>query len=253
MDTFSGYSRFTDGTGTVRFGNADARPEEIAETRKNVGLSGMVQWQPTDGVELTADTFYSKLDSDRNRWWLSFTPTAGLSNAVYSDNNILLSGRATGPVLTNTEFLDTEASIWSSALSGKFAVSDRLHASAELAYTKSESTAHQIYFRLQPIVGITPTVDFDFTAGDLGSYQINGINLSDPSQLRCTILFDNLYDVQSEDTALRTDWTYDLDAGPFKSVSVGARYEDIDSEQSPLRADIRPTGGIPATALAHRI
>jgi iron complex outermembrane receptor protein len=250
LDTFSGYSRFTDGTGTVRFGNADARPEEIAETRKNVGLSAMVQWQPTDGVELTADTFYSKLDSDRNRWWLSFTPTAGLSNAEYSANNILLRGRSTGPVLTNTEFLDTEASIWSSALSGKFQVSDRLHASAELAYTKSESTAHQIYFRLQPVVGITPTVDFDFTAGDLGSYQINGINLSDPNQLRYTILFDNLYDVQSEDTAARTDWTYDLDAGPLQSISFGARYEDIDSEQNPLRADIRPAGGIPATALA---
>ncbi|WP_157994348.1 TonB-dependent receptor [Peristeroidobacter agariperforans] len=250
LDTFSGYSRFTDSTGTVRFGNADARPEEIAETRKNVGLSGMVQWQPADGVELTADTFYSKLDSDRNRWWLSFTPTAGLSNAEYSPNNILLKGRATGPVLTNTEFLDTEANIWSSALSGKFDINDRLRASAELAYTESESTAHQIYFRMQPIVGVSPTVDFDFTAGDLGSYQISGIDLTDPSQLRYTILFDNLYDVRSEDTAARTDWTYDLDAGALKSISVGARYENIDSEQNPLRADIRPTGGIPATALS---
>ncbi|GFE79972.1 hypothetical protein GCM10011487_19720 [Steroidobacter agaridevorans] len=250
LDTFSGYSRFTDSTGTVRFGNADARPEEIAETRKNVGLSGMVQWQPADGVELTADTFYSELDSDRNRWWLSFTPTAGLSNAEYSPNNILLRGRATGPVLTNTEFLDTEASIWSSALSGKFDINDRLRASAELSYTESESTAHQIYFRLQPVVGITPTVDFDFTAGDLGSYQINGIDLTDPNQLRYTILFDNLYDVRSEDTAARTDWTYDVDAGALRSISVGARYENIDSEQNPLRADIRPTGGIPASALS---
>jgi iron complex outermembrane receptor protein len=250
LDTFSGYSRFTDSTGTVRFGNADARPEEIAETRKNLGLSGVVQWQPADGVELTADTFYSKLDSDRNRWWLSFTPTAGLSNAVYSDNNILLSGRATGPVLTNTEFLETEASIWSSALRGKFDVSDRLRATAEVSFTESESTAHQIYFRMQPIVGVTPSVDFDFTAGDLGSYQINGIDLSNPAQLRYTILFDNLYDVQSEDTAVRTDWTYDVDAGPLKSIVVGARYENVDSEQNPLRADIRPTGGIPAAALS---
>ena len=32
LDTFSGYSRFTDAGGTVRFGNADARPEAIAET-----------------------------------------------------------------------------------------------------------------------------------------------------------------------------------------------------------------------------
>ncbi|HEY0683244.1 MAG TPA: TonB-dependent receptor [Steroidobacter sp.] len=251
LDTFSGYSRFTDSTGTVRFGNADARPEEIAEERENIGLSGVVQWQPADGVELTADTFYSKLDSDRNRWWLSFTPTAGLSNAVYSDNNILLSGRATGPVLTNTEFLDTEASIWSSALRGKFDVSDRLRASAEVSYTESESTAHQIYWRMQPIAGITPTVDFDFTAGDLGSYRISGIDLSDPAQLRYTIMFDNTYDVRSEDTAVRTDWTYDVDAGPLKSVSIGARYEDVDSEQNPLRADIRPTGGIPASTLSQ--
>ena len=94
--------------------------------------------------------------------------------------------------------------------------------SAEVAYTESTSTAHQVYFRLQPIVGITPTVNFDFTAGDLGSYQINGINLSDPAQLRYTILFDNTFVADSEDTAARTDWTYDLDAGLLKAASIGA-------------------------------
>ena len=82
LDTFSGYSRFTDAGGTVRFGNADARPEAIAEERKNLGLNGVLQWQPTDGVEFIADTFYSELDSDRDRHWLSFTPTAGLTNAT---------------------------------------------------------------------------------------------------------------------------------------------------------------------------
>jgi iron complex outermembrane receptor protein len=250
LDTFSGYSRFTDATGTVRFGNADARPEAIAEERKNLGLNGVLQWQPSDGVELIADTFYSELNSDRDRHWLSFTPTAGLTNARYSPNNILLSGTASGPVLTNTEFLDTDADIWSSALRGNFDVSERLRASAEVAYTKSSSTAHQVYFRLQPIVGITPTVNFDFTSGDLGSYQINGINLSDPAQLRYTILFDNTFIAESKDTAVRTDWTYDLDAGFLKAASFGARYDRVDSEQNPKRADIRPAGGIPATSLS---
>ncbi len=253
LDTFSGYSRFTDAGGTVRFGNADARPEAIAEQRKNLGLNGVLQWQPADGVEIIADTFYSKLDSDRNRNWLSFAPTAGLTNARYSADNILLSGTASGPVLTNTEFLDTDADIWSSALRGNFDVTDRLRASAEVAYTKSSSTAHQVYFRLQPIVGITPTVNFDFTSGDFGSYQINGINLSDPAQLRYTILFDNTFVADSKDTAVRTDWTYDLGSGFFKAASFGARYDDVDSEQNPLRADIRPAGGIPATALARYV
>jgi iron complex outermembrane receptor protein len=250
LDTFSGYSRFTDSGGTVRFGNADARPEEIAENRENIGFNGVVQWQPADGVEIIADTFYSKLQSERERWWLSFNPTAGLSNARYSADNILLSGTSAGPVLTNTEFLDTDADIWSSALRGNFDITDRLRASAEVAYTESSSTAHQVYFRLQPIVGITPTVNFDFTAGDLGAYQINGINLSDPAQLRYTILFDNTFVADSEDTAARTDWTYDLDAGLLKAASIGLRYDRVDSEQNPLRADIRPTGGIPATALS---
>ena len=172
-----------------------------------------MQWQASDSVQFTADTFYSELESDRNRWWLSFNPTAGLSNARYSDDNILLSGTAAGPVLTNTEFLDTDAEIWSSALRGNFEVTDRFRGSAELAYTESSSTAHQVYFRLQPIVGITPTVNFDFTAGDLGSYQISGVDLSDPAQLRYTILFDNTFVADSEDTAARTDWTYDLEAG----------------------------------------
>jgi iron complex outermembrane receptor protein len=250
LDTFSGYSRFTDGTGTVRFGHSDARPEEIAENRENIGLNAVVQWQATDSVQLIADTFYSKLESDRNRWWLSFTPTAGLSNARYSPNNILLSGTATGPVLTNTEFLDTDADILSSALTAKFDVTDRFRGSVEVDYTESASTAHQMYFRLQPIVGITPTVNFDFTSGDLGSYQISGIDLNDPAQLRYTILFDNTYDVESEDKVIRTDWTYDLD-GFLKGISAGVRYDEIDSQQNPLRADIRPAGGIPATALSR--
>jgi iron complex outermembrane receptor protein len=250
LDTFSGYSRFTDPTGIVRFGHADARPEAIAEERKNLGLNGVVQWQPTDGLEFIADTFYSELNSDRDRHWLSFNPTAGLTNARYSPNNILLSGTASGPVLTNTEFLDTDADIWSSALRGNFAVSERLRASAEIAYTESTSSAHQVYFRLQPIIGITPTVNFDFTSGDLGSYQISGIDLSDPAQLRYTILFDNTFIAESKDTAVRTDWTYDLDAGFLQAASLGARYDRVDSEQNPLRADIRPAGGIPATSLS---
>lgn len=251
LDTFSGYSRYTDSTGTVRFGNADARPEEIADQRKNLGLNGVIQWRPVEGAEVTADTFYSKLESDRDRWWLSFNPTTGLSNAEYSPDNILLSGTSTGPVLTNTEFLQTDADIWSSGLRGRLRVTDRLHASAEVDYTRSTSSAHQIYFRLQPVAGISPVVNFDFTSGDVGSYQISGIDLADPAQLRYTILFDNTYIATSRDTAARTDWTYDLGAGPLKAVSIGYRSDRTDSDQDPLRADIRPAGGIPATALGQ--
>jgi iron complex outermembrane receptor protein len=251
LDTFSGYTRYTDSTGVARFGNSDARPERISERRNNLGLDGAIQWKPSSGVELTLDSFYSKLTSDRDRNWLSFTPTAGLSNAVYSKNNILLSGTSTGPVLTNTEFVNVESDIWSSALRGKFEVTDRLHGSAEVSFDRSSAYSHQIYLRLQPRPGINPSVNFDLTRGALGSYQVNGIDLTDPSQLNFTILFDNVGRATSKDTAARTDWTYEISRGFLRNLDIGFRYDRDDSVQNPSRADIRPTGGIPATQLSQ--
>jgi iron complex outermembrane receptor protein len=256
LDTFSGYLRFNDNTVTppqVRFGNSDARAQDIQEEREKLGLNAVVQWRPSDRVEIIADTFYSRLNSNRDRYWLSFTPTAGLTNATYSENNVLLSGRATTAVLTNTEFADVDADLWSSALRGRFDVADNVRATAEVSYGRSTSTYRQLYFRLQPIASITPTVDFDFTQGDFGAYAINGVDLSDPAQLRFTILFDNTYHAVTDATAARTDWSVDLGQGFLRSFNLGGRLSWLDSTQDPERADIRPAGGIPATQLADFI
>jgi len=254
LDTFSGYLRFNDTMVTppqLRFGNSDARAQDIQERREKIGLNAVVQWRPSDRIELIADTFYSRLDSNRDRYWLSFTPTSGLTNATYSENNILLSGQARTAVLTNTEFADVDADLWSSALRGRFDVTDGVRARAEVSYGRSTSTYRQLYFRLQPIASITPTVDFDFTQGDFGAYTINGIDLSDPSQLRLTILFDNTFQATTDATAARTDWSFDLGQGFARSLDLGGRLSLLDSAQAPERADIRPAGGIPATQLAH--
>lgn len=252
LDTFSGYARFNDATTTpptARFGHADVRAQNIAEDREKLGASAVVQWMPTDSIEITADTFYSKQTADRARHWLSFNPTAGLTGAAYSPNNILLSGRATTAVLTNTEFADIESDVWSSALRGAFSVSDRVSGSAEYSYGTSSAHYDQQYFRLQPLANITSVVDFDLASGDYGSFNISGVNLADPNQLRFTILFDNLYRTETDTNALRTDWTIDLDVSGLSSFEVGARYSTLDSKQNPKRVDIRPTGGIPANQL----
>lgn len=253
LDTFSGYVRFNDTTttpATPRFGHSDVRAQSIDEDREKLGLSGVLQWRPADGVELVADTFYSKLTSERDRHWLSFNPTAGLSNARYSDNDILLSGRATGAVLSNTEFADIESEVWSTALRGSFRVGERLGGTAEVSHGRSESDYQQVYFRLQPVTTIpAPTVDFDLTAGSFGSFDINGIDLTDPNQLRFTILFDNLYRSETETFAARSDWTLDFDSSFVRALDFGARYSTLETAQNPLRADIRPAGGITANQL----
>lgn len=250
LDTFSGYTQFTSG-GSTHFGHSDVRPEEIDEKRTKFGLDGVIQWRPSPGVEFTLDSFYSKLISDRERYWISFNPQTGLTNATYSPNNVLISGTSTAPVLTNSEFAYTKADTWSSALKGKFDVTSWLKASAEVSYNRSTSSYDQNYLRLQPLTTITPSINFDFSKGDLGAYTISGINLSDPAQLRFTILFDNLYRAKTEATAARTDWSADLGEGFLDKLSFGLRYQKLDTQVNPSLADIRPTGGIVATSLSQ--
>lgn len=249
LDTFSGYRAYSEtssGAARNRFGNQDVRAQDIAEKRKKFGFNATLQWRPSNTMEITADTFLSRLDSDRDRYWLSFNPTDGLSNAKYSANDILLSGRATTAVLSNTEFAAVKSDVASSAVRAKFAVSDSLRGAAEASFGSAKASFHQLYFRLQPLAGVTPVVDFDLTQGNFGTYAIGGIDLSNPAALRHTILFDNLYRADTDTAAVRTDFTYSTGYDLVNAIDFGARYNKLDSTQNPLRADIRPAGGIPA-------
>lgn len=253
LDTFSGYKQFIDPAKSATvpvFGNQDVRATDIQENRKKTGLNAAVQWRPRAGFELVADTFVSKLDSARDRYWIGFNPTSGLSNATYSDNNILLSGRAVTPVLANTEFADVKATIVSSALRGKYVISDTLTGTAEVSTGRSSSSYHQLYMRLQPRAGLSSSVNFDLTQGPFGAFTINGVDLADPTQMSQSIMFDSYFSAVTENRAARADFKKKLEAGWLDSVDFGGRVSRMESEQNPLVADIRPAGGVPATQLA---
>lgn len=252
LDTFSGYKQYVDPAHSATvpvFGDQDVRATDIQEDRRKTGFNAVVQWRPKPGFELVADTFASKLTSQRDRYWIGFNPTSGLSNAVYSDNNILLSGHAVTPVLTNTEYASVKDNIVSSGLHGKFVLSDTLTGSAEISGGRSSSSYHQLYLRMQPMAGITSSVDFDLTKGPFGAFTINGVDLSDPAQMNATIMFDSLFTAKTDNQAARFDLKKRLDAGWLDSVDFGGRVSHSDSTQDPLLADIRPTGGVPAAQL----
>lgn len=251
LDTFSGYSRFSDPTdpGKTRFGSTDMRAQNIDDDRTKVGVSAVLQWRPVDGVELTWDTFYSRQEAERDRYWIAFNPSAGLSNAVYSEHNILLAGRSTGTVLLNSEVADIDADTLSTALRASFRVGERLDGSAELNWGRSTASYDQHYMRLAPMAGLTSVTDFDLRNGSFGSFNVSGVDLTDPAQWRMTILFDNNWRAQTDSSALRTDWSLAFDDGPLRSLDFGARFSRLESLQNPLRADIRPSGGIPVSQM----
>lgn len=255
LDTFSGYSRFNDPADPtqVRFGSTDMRAQNIDDDRDKVGASVVLQWRPVDGVEITSDTFYSRQDAKRDRYWIAFNPSAGLSNATYSDHDILLAGRSTGTVLLNSEVADIDSDIFSTALTAKFRVGEQLDGSVEADYGKSTARYDQHYMRLAPMAGLTSVTDFDLRSGNFGSFNVSGVDVTDPSQWRMTIMFDNDWRAETDTKALRTDWSWAFNDGPLRSLDFGARFNRLESLQNPLRADIRPAGGIPVTQMGDYI
>jgi len=253
LDTFSGYTAFKDPSNpsVQRYGDSDMRAQNIDDNRDKTGVSAILQFRPTSGVEITADTFYSHQEANRDRDWLSFNPSSGLSNAVYSNNNILVAGTAKTPVLSNTEVADIDADVWSSALKASFHATDHLEGSAEVSYDRSTAEYHQLYMRLQPAAGVNSVVNFDLRKGDFGAFNISGVNMTDPSQLNMTILFDNDYRAKTTSPEARTDWTWSFDNDTWHALDFGVRYNQLNTDENPLRADIRPVGGIPATQLGQ--
>lgn len=252
LDTFAGYRTFSDASVTpakTRFGNQDIRANDIQEDRKKTGFNAAVQWKPNKDFELVADTFVSKLESARDRYWIGFNPTSGLTNATYSPNNILLTGTAAVPVLVNTEFADVKSDLASSSVRVKYAITESLKGAAEATAGKATSSYHQRYMRLQPLTTIPTSVDFDLTNGSFGAFKINGINLSDASALRQTIMFDSNFQAATDSRALKADLKQSFESSWVESVELGARLNQLASTQNPEIADIRPAGGIPATAL----
>lgn len=254
LDTFAGYRTFSDTSVTpakTRFGNQDVRATDIEEKRQKAGFNAALQWRPSAAIEVIADTFVSKLKSERDRHWIGFNPTSGLTGAVYSASDILLSGRATVPILTNTEFADVTSDLASSALRMKYVITDSLTLNAEATTGKASSTYHQLYMRVQPLASAVTSADFDLTKGDFGAFNINGVNLSNPAELRQTIMFDSRFQAETTNHSLRVDLKQKFDSPWIEAVDFGARAARLDSTQNPLIADIRPTGGIPASSLSR--
>jgi len=203
LNTIGGYGT-TSLNGGTQFALRDFRAQQISEARDSVGVSAVLQWEPADTFALTADVFYSELEADRDRHWLAFNPTAGLSNAVFSSNDILLAGTASTGMNTNVEFQDNSSELVTSALRAEFAVSPAIEAAAEVSIGNSSADLDRQFVRLAT-TGVSPVIDFDLRSSSFGSANVTGVDLADPTQLNFAILFDDLFRAETDDVQLSTD------------------------------------------------
>jgi TonB-dependent receptor len=241
LNTFSGYSYDASVTAdpnddTLVFN--DMRYWEINDKRDKVGLNAMVQWQATDSLELYLDTFYSKVDSDRDRFWTGFWACCGYSNTEISDNGVLTSGTVNRPVQTNTEFAPAYMEFTSTALGFKWYAND-WEVAGEVSYTDSTSNSQQDFMRFQTAASVE--VDFDLLAGNDAPYVTFGnAALTSPDGLNLAIVYDNTSYNETTDAAAKLDFTRFFDGNFLTSVKFGGRVNTLDTTHDYVARAITP-------------
>ena len=248
LNTFSGYSYDPSVTAdpneeTLVFN--DIRYWEINDERERTGLNAMIQWQPTDTLDLYIDTFYSKVDSDRDRFWTGFWTCCGYDNTEISDNGVLTSASVSRPVQTNTEFAPAFTEFTSTAIGFKW-YTDDWEIKGEFAFTDSTSNSQQDFMRFQ--TAEAAEVDFDLLAGDDAPDIIfGGADLTSPEGLNLAIVYDNTAHDETTDTAVRLDFTRYVDSDFFTSVEFGGRANSLETDHDYVARALTPN--FPITSL----
>ena len=241
LNTFSGYQY--DNVDTTNedketLVNRDMRFWQINDDRNKVGVNAMLQWAPNADTEFYVDTFYSKVESDRERYWTGFWNCCGYENATISPNGVLTKATVNRPVQTNTEFADAYSEFLSTAVGGKWFIDDWT-VSAEFSTTASDSRSVQDFIRFQTAEKIDVTYDLasgnDVPFLDFGTADLNNIN-----ELNLAILFDNTVEKETTDNAFRFDLRRELDGDFLRAIEFGARVNSTETESRGINRDIRP-------------
>lgn len=233
----SGVKFDPNGNGVPGFYIADLRYQRLTEKRRKLGVTGTVNWRPSDDFELYVDGLYAKADTDRRRNWLALplSPTgSAYDSVVLSADENLVAGVIRQPIQGNTEYFDLPTNIYSGAIGGSWNATQQLKLSGEYSYTKADQDYIQTFIRNQTTASVP--VGFDFRNGDVPSITLPAaVDLTNPAQQVFTSTFDNLFRYRSREVAGRFDAEYTINNGAFRSFKGGFRYNKITTERSNFR------------------
>lgn len=241
LNTFSGYgfdNSVTANPDESTLVYRDMRYWQINDQRDKTGINAMVQWRPTDNLDFYVDTFYSKVTSDRDRYWTGFWNCCGYEDATISGNGVLTGATVNRPVQTNTEYADASSEFLSTAIGGTW-LGDFWTISGELSITESESKRLQDFIRFQTASAVDVT--YDLTSGDdVPDVNFGAADLTSVEDLNVAIIFENSDPAETTDTAYRVDFLRDIDSDFFSTVELGVRYNSVETQTERRNRDVRP-------------
>ncbi|PHY17195.1 TonB-dependent receptor [Caulobacter sp. BP25] len=255
-----------------RDGKLDATPwgaqmsaSRIDQTR--TGVSGGLQYKPTDNFELKADALYSKIKitevQDQTVWgannwgnWNTGTNNIGWNDGVYNAagasytliNNTVVAARLPfSSVQTVLAKYSEDKDLFAGGLNGKW-TSDLWTVAGDLSYSKAERTNTWKAVRFESY----PTwTSFDWRAGKTPTITTSQDSLSLTQTADLAGSYDGPEHLNDELKAAALDFTRDFGGdGAFKSVQFGVRASDRVKSHSSFSYAPTATGAtIPASML----
>ncbi|PZR34818.1 TonB-dependent receptor [Caulobacter segnis] len=255
-----------------RDGKLDATPwgAQMSASRidqKRKGISGGLQYKPTNNFELKADALYSKIKitevQDQTVWgdgswgnWNTGTNNIGWNDGVYNatgasytlvNNTVVAASRLPfSAVKTVLAKYSEDKDLFASGLNGKW-TGDQWTVAGDLSYSKAKrtNTWKAVRFEAWPTwtsfdwrAGVTPTI----TTGQ------DNTTLAQTADLAGS--YDGPEHLNDELKAAALDFTRDFGGGVFKSVQFGARASDRVKSHSAFSYAPTATGAtIPANLL----
>lgn len=211
--------------------------------RERTGGSLMLQWRPTDALELYAEGNYAEFKTIQNSYQINVSPsstfTAG-SPSVFPGTNDLQSISWTNAPISILSFArDTVDRTQQGAFGGSWN-KDALTLKADLSYTKS---FNNLFFSGPVMSGTAATFNQDLS-GQVPSTSIGGTDLLNPANFQYASLAYRTRPFSGELSAAQFDGDYDFSGGFIKSISAGFRYAKRNADNAPglIFADAAVTG-----------
>jgi len=253
-------------------GKLDATPwgAQMSVSRidqKRTGVSGGLQYRPTDNFELKADALYSKIEitevQDQTVWgngnWGNWNKGDG-TNTGWNDGDYHAAG-ASFTLVNNTVVAATipnssvqtvlakyseNKELFAGGLNGKW-TRDQWTVVADASYSKAERTNTWKAVRFQA----SPTsTSFDWRAGKTPTITTSQDSISLPQNAWLNSSFDGPEHLNDELKAATLDFTRDLTGVPFKSFQFGARISDRTKDHTRSSYSVSGNGAlVPANLL----
>jgi iron complex outermembrane recepter protein len=228
--------------------------------RERTGMTGVIQWRPSDTLELYAEANYTKFDTLQDTHQIN--ASANGSNTYVAGSIELAPGTAdvqkirwTNPTISILAFARDTHDWTKQFAGGAIWKRDNLTVKADVSYTDSYN---DLYFS-GPF--FAPTVTGGEFVQDLStavpSTSITGIDLTNPANMQYTGIAYRYRPFYGDLTAGSIDGTYRYKGGFFHTIMAGLRHGKRDATNRPglIFADYSfPTASRPAaTAWANLV